>query len=399
MRPRNGERASAAARGQRSLFIWASEKCYQSDLVLRRTSPVLALLLACAPAPRHAPAGLGSSGSAAITTVATLGDAGSDASTSEGSLASTAPLSRANSGAECPLSFADADVELGRVAGAPITACDVALFALSSLREGGAPLSAREALARAVIDATFAREWQARTALNDQELRARIERTLADAAVRDAARRRFVGPDRAELQRYFDAHRADFDRDARVHVRAIALDSEARARAVIDELRGGAAFERLAEERSTLPSARRDQGDLGLCTREGSDYVPRPLAERAFALSEFAAVDPEPVRVEVTELVGRRRRPRTRVRWFVLQRLERIEAEPATLESAARRIAFRLSSSGWREALLRERGALIERARAIDAVTIDERALRTVRIRDERPPRPRSASRAPRRRR
>lgn len=360
--------------------------------MLRRLSPVLALLLACAPAPRHTPSSLASSGSASLPAVAAPNDAGSNASSTNADVVSAAVLPRSNSGVECPLRFADADVELARVAGTAITACDVALFALSALREGGAPLSPREALARTVLDATFARQWQSQPTLGDQELRERIDRTLADAAVREAARRRFVGPDRAEIQRYFDAHRSDFDREARVHVRAIALESESRAREIISELRAGAAFERLAEERSTLPSARRDQGDLGLSTREGSDYVPRALAERAFALSEFAAVDPEPVRVEVTELVGRRRRPRTRVRWFVLQRLERIEAEPATLEAVARRIAFRLSSGGWREALLRERGAILEQARAVDAVTIDDRALRTVRLRNDRAQRAPSAS-------
>lgn len=296
----------------------------------------------------------------------------------DAALTQVAPAIRAQNAPSCPLSFADSDVELARVGGASITACDVALASIASLREGAAPLTAREALSRAVLDATFAREATARSGLVDDETRGRLDRTLADAVVREAARRGYVPPSRGEIERYFSAHRADFDREARVHVRAIALDSEARARAIARELQAGAPFEQLASAHSVLAGARRDEGDLGLCTVEGNDLVPRAVAQRAFALTEFSAVDPEPVRVEVQERVGRRRRLRTRVRWFIVQRLERTEAEPATVESVARRIAFRLGSSSWREALLRQRGEVLTQARATDAVTIDERALRSV---------------------
>lgn len=297
-------------------------------------------------------------------------------------------VARAQNSPPCPLSFVDADVELARVGTVAITACDVALVSLASLREGGAPLTAREALARAVFEAAFAREAEARPALLDDASRDRVDRTLADAVVREAARRAFVAPSRAEIERYFAAHRADFDREPRVHVRAIAVDSEGRARAVVRELQAGASFEHIAAERSVLSGARRDEGDLGLATIEGNDLVPRAVAQRAFALAEFGAIDPEPVRVEVQERVGRRRRVRTRVRWFVVQRLERTEAEAATVESAARRIAFRLGSSSWREALVRQRAEVLERARAVDSVSIDERALRSVSIRSAPAPAP-----------
>jgi parvulin-like peptidyl-prolyl isomerase len=281
------------------------------------------------------------------------------------------------------LRFADADVELARVDGVAITACDVALFSLTALREGSAPLSAREALARAVREATFAREAEARPGLVDQASSDRIDRTLADAVIRDAARRVYVAPTRAEIERYFAAHRADFDREARVHVRAIAVLHESSARALIRQLQAGAPFEHVAAEHSVLDGARRDEGDLGLVTIEGNDIVPRAVAQRAFALTEYGAIDPVPVRVEVRvqERVGRRRRVRTRVRWYVVQRLERIEPEVATLESAARRIAFLLGTSSWREALLRQRAEVLDRARAVDSVSIDEHALRWVSIR------------------
>jgi peptidyl-prolyl cis-trans isomerase C len=340
---------------------------------------VLVLLARCAPAPsEHARAqGAVSVGGAAerASSVLFVEDA-----SDRDAAAPSSERARVQNSPACPLSFADSDVELARVGGAAITACDVALVALVSLREGGAPLTAREALARAVLEATFAREAEARAGLIDEASRDRLNRTLADAVVREAARRVFVAPSRAEIERYLAAHRADFDREPRVHVRAIAVESEARARAIVRELQAGAAFEHLAAERSVLGGARRDEGDLGLSTAEGNELVPRAVAQRAFALTEFGAIDPEPVRVEVQERVGRRRRVRTRVRWFVVQRLERTEAEPATVESAARRIAFRLGSSSWREALQRQRGEVLERARAVDSVTIDERALRSVSI-------------------
>ncbi len=363
---------------------------------------VLALvsLARCAPSPRAIVAASSAQSAGATSRTIAATDDPRDAQPHPRDTAPT-PLLRVQNAPQCPLSFADADVELARVSGVAITACDVALLSIASLREGGAPLSARQALARAVLDAAFAREASARPGLLDDETRERVDRTLSDAVVRDAARAVFIAPDRASIERYFNEHRAELDREARVHVRAIGVESESSARAIVRELQAGAPFERLAAERSSLSGARRDEGDLGLCTVEGSEVVPRTVAQRAFALGEFGAIDPEPVRVETTVRVGRRRRPRTTVRWYVVQRLERTEAEPATLEGAARRIAFRLGSSAWREALLRQRGEVLTRARAQDPVTIDDRALRSVTVRVERAaPRARTRGRvaAPRRR-
>lgn len=367
----------------------------------RRISTLAAVLAAvlltrCAPAPSaiHSAPSLGAQGSGASQQLTVADVQPVDA-------ASAAPLVRAISVSRCPLIFDDADVELARVGGQSITACDVALVSIASLREGGAPLSPREALARAVRDATFAREASSRGLDREPETLERLQRTLEDGVVRDAARRVFVAPERATIQRYFDEHRAEFDRSARVHVRAIVLDNERAARDAIRALGQGADFAELARARSIIAGAQRDDGDLGLAMEEGSDLVPRAVAQRAFALSEFGAVDPDPVRVEVTALVGRRRRPQTRVRFFVVQRLERIEAEPATLDGVARRIAYRLSLSGFRAALVRVRSELLAAAQATDAVSIDARALSRVSLRVEtRSGRARRSSRvaAPRRR-
>lgn len=317
-------------------------------------------------------------------------------------MAREAPLPRAPRGEPCLLRFADADVELARVAGASVTACDVALAALVRAREGAAGEDPRAVTTRVVREWVLSEEARARGLERDGETRRRVERTLADALVRDAARRAFVAPDAETIGRYFDEHRGEYEPRARVHVRAIALESEAEAREVLRALAAGAEFERLAAERSTLPGARRDEGDLGLTTDEGSDLVPRAVAQRAFALEEFSAIDPDPVRVETLERVGRRRvRTRVRVRWFVVQRLERLEAEPVTLDAVARRIAYRLSLSAWRSALVRARGEAIAAAAAVDSVSIDAQALSRVRLRLERPaPRePVETRQAPRRRR
>ncbi len=316
----------------------------------------------------------------------------------------TAPgtVERTYSSSRCPLSFDGADIELARVAGQSITACDVALLSLAALREGGSPLAPRDALSRAVRDATFAREATARGLDRDAETQERLQRTLADALARDATRRSWVAPERSTIQRYFEEHRAEFDRVARVHVRAVVTSSEPAARAALRELSAGRDFGELARARSVAAGAERDDGDLGLVTEEGNELVPRAVAQRAFALTEFASVAPDPVRVEVTERVGRRRRPRTRVRFYVVQRLERIDAEPATLEAVARRIAFRLSLTSFRAALVRARGELLAGAQSVDAVSIDSRALTTVSLRPvPAPARSSGASRrvaAPRRR-
>jgi len=99
-----------------------------------------------------------------------------------------------------------------------------------------------------------------------------------------------------------------------VHARHILTESEEEARAVIEELQGGADFAALAEERSVGPSAE-GGGDLGFFRRE--QMVPE-FAEAAFAL-EPGEITTEPVQ--------------TQFGWHVIKVLDRRTAEPTFAES------------------------------------------------------------------
>jgi hypothetical protein len=294
---------------------------------------------------------------------------------------------RAPDASPCPVEFEHRDVSLGRVGGRVLTACDLAIDALLATREGAAPVRPSLAAQALLRDALLAREAEARRLDADPIVRGRIDRTLADALVRVAARDGFVAPGRAEIERYFTQHRSEFDRPARVHVRAIAVDHEQDARSILAALRApDVRFEDLAVARSVLPGARRDQGDLGLVDANGGELVPPSVAAVAHGLGAFGELAQEPVRVEVAVTIpgrGRRRRTRQQVRWYVVQRLERLEAESITMESAARRVAFRLVGGAWTARVASARASLIELARTRDTVAIDPAALRRVALRIE----------------
>lgn len=99
-----------------------------------------------------------------------------------------------------------------------------------------------------------------------------------------------------------------------VHARHILLESEDEAKAVIEELQGGADFATLAEERSTGPSAP-SGGDLGYFQR--GQMVPE-FGEAAFALAP-GEITTAPVQ--------------TQFGWHVIKVLDKRTAEPTFEES------------------------------------------------------------------
>ena len=99
-----------------------------------------------------------------------------------------------------------------------------------------------------------------------------------------------------------------------VHARHILLPSEDEAKAVIEELQGGADFAEVAKQRSTGPSGP-SGGDLGFISRE--QVVPE-FAEAAFALAP-GETSSEPVK--------------TQFGWHVIGVVERRNVEPTYEET------------------------------------------------------------------
>lgn len=169
-----------------------------------------------------------------------------------------------------------------------------------------------------VIDARLlAIEAEEENLDEEPELQPALERARA-GVLSDALMRRRVteGVTDEKVQALYEERKSDpeFAREE-VHARHILLESEEDARAVIEELEGGADFAELAKERSTGPSAP-NGGDLGFFTRE--QMVPE-FADAAFDL-EVDAVTEEPVQ--------------TQFGWHVIKVLDKRTAEPSFEETA-----------------------------------------------------------------
>jgi peptidyl-prolyl cis-trans isomerase C len=133
-----------------------------------------------------------------------------------------------------------------------------------------------------------------------------VERVFLDIRIKAAL------TDDALRRRYADAV-TDFKPEAEVSARHILVKTEEEARAVIEELDGGADFAALARTKSTGPSKTKG-GDLGYFTRER--MVPE-FAAAAFALKKGAYTG-EPVQ--------------TQFGWHVIKLEDRRQTKPADFE-------------------------------------------------------------------
>jgi peptidyl-prolyl cis-trans isomerase C len=119
-----------------------------------------------------------------------------------------------------------------------------------------------------------------------------------------------------KLRALYDEKKAEegFAREE-VHARHILVQTEDEAKAVIEELEGGAEFAEVAKERSVGPSAP-SGGDLGFISR---DQVVPEFADAAFAL-QAGETSTAPVQ--------------TQFGWHVIDVLERRNVEPSYEETA-----------------------------------------------------------------
>lgn len=118
----------------------------------------------------------------------------------------------------------------------------------------------------------------------------------------------------AEVEQYFNAHRAEFDRPEQVHVRHILLGTDSEARLILARLkRGTDSFEALAQQYSKDPGSRTQGGDLGFIS---ADKVVAPFAKAAFALQPK----------QISDIV------QTQFGYHIIQLLERRPPQPASLD-------------------------------------------------------------------
>lgn len=83
-----------------------------------------------------------------------------------------------------------------------------------------------------------------------------------------------------EIEEYYKENKEDFIKDKEYHLRHILVETQEKAEAVLEKIRGGADFAELAKERSIGPSGEKG-GDLGFITR---GMTIKPFEDAAFTL-------------------------------------------------------------------------------------------------------------------
>lgn len=263
----------------------------------------------------------------------------------------------------CPMSIDRPELVVANVGRTRITACDVALEWHRRTRAG-----LRVDDARTLVDALIRETLLSTRAPMPLPQDADIARELADALIRREASASMEPVDTSDeaLARYAEAHRGQFVRDARLHLRAMVFATREEALAGLASLAGGTPLAELALA-SRDRTLRRDLGDLGLNLIEGAGALPAAVREAALALTSDGARVAEPVEVRT---VGRRggRRGASSSTWWVVERIARLEAANLPEALVRRRVAQRLLRERYRDALRaaeeRLRATFAERARA-----------------------------------
>ena len=152
-------------------------------------------------------------------------------------------------------------------------------------------------------------------ALNEDEL-------LANAYFAEIAKKEVT---EAKLREKYDEYIKQAAPHEEVHARHILVPTEDEAKAIIDQLKKGADFSKLASEKTTDPAGKASGGDLGYFGEK--DMVPE-FAQAAFAL--------KPGQFTQTPV-------KTQFGWHVIKVEDRREAKPPTYEEIAPQIARQMA--------------------------------------------------------
>lgn len=108
----------------------------------------------------------------------------------------------------------------------------------------------------------------------------------------------------AETRAWFDAHRALFEEAEQVHCLQIVVRTPDEAKSVLDQLRAGAPFDKLARQTSTSPDGR-DGGDVGWFQKGA---MPKVFDDACFSLGvgKLSGVVASPYGFHVFKVLGRR---------------------------------------------------------------------------------------------
>ena len=132
-----------------------------------------------------------------------------------------------------------------------------------------------------------------------EELR---EHILAAKYIADQTSRERASP--AETRAYYDTHRSEFEEPEQVHCLQIVVRTPEEAKSVLDQLRAGASFDKLARQQSTSPDGR-NGGDVGWFAK---GTMPKVFDDTCFTLGtgKLSGVVASPYGYHVFKVLGRR---------------------------------------------------------------------------------------------
>lgn len=186
----------------------------------------------------------------------------------------------------------------------------------------------------AEIKRNFSSENEFQSALAQRELtltdlrnRLRTNLTVRNLMVQVTS----VSAGDAEVGKYFQEHRSEFDRPEQIHVKHILVESEAEARLILAKLRRGEKFEDLARQYSKDPGSKTQGGDLGFI---GRGQVVGEFERVAFALQPG----------QTSEIV------KSQYGYHIIQVVERRAPQPAALDQVRDQIRAQLLAKKQDEA-------------------------------------------------
>lgn len=217
-------------------------------------------------------------------------------------LAVSSPVFAANKPAAAPASApaaAGGDPVVARVNGDEIHRSELmrALQALGPQAQQMPPQMLYPQLLNSLIDSKIvAAQGYAEGLQNDKEVKERMKE-LETQVVASVYVRRALEPkiSDAKIKDYYDSEIvAKYKPEDEVRARHILVPTEDEANAIIKQLKDGADFNKLAEEKSKDPGSAKNGGDLGYFNKTS---MVKPFAEAAFAM-KVGEVSDKPVKTE-----------------------------------------------------------------------------------------------------
>ncbi|HYO95256.1 MAG TPA: peptidyl-prolyl cis-trans isomerase [Polyangiaceae bacterium] len=235
----------------------------------------------------------------------------------------------------------------------------------------------------------LAQEARRRGLDRQPETQERLRQMLRDELLKEARRRAKSEsePGEAEIRKYYDEHKADFNEPERRRVAHLVLASQAQAQALLQKAKGATAaewgklvsahsLEKLAKGFGSAPPEL--AGDIGIVgppghPRGANPRVPEALREAVFRIEKVGDVWPE-----VVADAGK---------FHVVRLTAKTEARERSFQEAERTIRVALVQ----ERVKRSEAALEQELRSKFPVTIDQAALANVKV----PELPKAGAKAP----